>query len=508
MGIMATGNPSFISEASTGRIVLSKSLASSFGITGPSGNTKAEREAVLGADAAAFAAKAGASEAVIAEINKINNNEEQTDSEPQESKYSIDKFVTLLSGGSTDNIWSLNDDNSGKNLKAAFGTNSSVDAHNRLCQNASYDKQSQVTTNDKGGIEGVFGTSINNWGTNGTATNETSVQIARKGMSIEDLYNSASDFSSSLFLGAIGNAGNKWSDAPNSWTEAINNFGAFVEGVSAKVMSGIKTMGLNTAAKDMVTSIKQNMYNTWSGNKKWDSAFFKQVASEKGYAWNDQGFNHSEDALGAALMACKGVAGIVCAADEGDGYCFAVDAGKFVKDFINTVMKELTGGQCFDNNTVNQDNQWNTSESYTISTKYTVADKTDSSTPVSSDANVNRANYYMKMYDQLIGNGWVIDDSVNNASTLNEKLVNQQYYVNGGEALNSGMYEEDKSENEKKAERYYEDEMRKINNKEKKLEKELTKLQTEYSSLTTDYESVKSIITANIGKSFTYCQNG
>ena len=51
-------------------------------------------------------------------------------------------------------------------------------------------------------------------------------------------------------------------------------------------------------------------------------------------------------------------------------------------------------------------------------------------------------------------------------------------------------------------------EMAKLNMKEKQLDTKLQKLQTEYSALTTDLESVKSILNANIQKSFVYCQNG
>ena len=50
--------------------------------------------------------------------------------------------------------------------------------------------------------------------------------------------------------------------------------------------------------------------------------------------------------------------------------------------------------------------------------------------------------------------------------------------------------------------------MKKIQRKEKQLDTQLTKLQTEYSSLTNDFNSVKSILDANVQKSFTYCSNG
>ena len=58
------------------------------------------------------------------------------------------------------------------------------------------------------------------------------------------------------------------------------------------------------------------------------------------------------------------------------------------------------------------------------------------------------------------------------------------------------------------AKTWYDNETRKIKRKEDEMDTQLTKYQTEYSALTNDYNSVKSIIDANVQKSFTYCQNG
>ncbi len=122
--------------------------------------------------------------------------------------------------------------------------------------------------------------------------------------------------------------------------------------------------------------------------------------------------------------------------------------------------------------------------------------------------NKTKASYYTSIYEQL-KKGWVTDDSVSNSNTLNEKLKNGTYKINNAPISESNMYETvADSDYKEKATAYYETEKGKINRKEKQLDTELTKLQTEYSSLTQDYNSVKSILDANIQRSFAYCQNG
>ncbi|MBR1942457.1 hypothetical protein IJ843_01830, partial [bacterium] len=88
---------------------------------------------------------------------------------------------------------------------------------------------------------------------------------------------------------------------------------------------------------------------------------------------------------------------------------------------------------------------------------------------------------------------------------------NNTYYINTKPATsNSDIFEveTETKTSEDKAKAYWNTEMTKIKRKEDKMNKDLQKLQTEYTSLTTDYDSVKSIITANIGRSYQYCQNG
>ncbi len=123
--------------------------------------------------------------------------------------------------------------------------------------------------------------------------------------------------------------------------------------------------------------------------------------------------------------------------------------------------------------------------------------------------NESQASYYKSIYDKLNQYGWITDTLVTDSSKLTEALKNGTYTINGNSAKASGYFEEKTDSNATaKAEAYWKTEMKKIQRKEKQLDTQLTKLQTEYSSLTNDFNSVKSILDANVQKSFTYCSNG
>ena len=123
--------------------------------------------------------------------------------------------------------------------------------------------------------------------------------------------------------------------------------------------------------------------------------------------------------------------------------------------------------------------------------------------------NESQASYYKSIYDKLNQYGWITDTLVTDSSKLTEALKNGTYTINGASAKASGYFEEKTDSNATaKAEAYWNTEMKKIQRKEKQLDTQLTKLQTEYSSLTNDYNSVKSILDANVQRSFTYCSNG
>lgn len=150
-----------------------------------------------------------------------------------------------------------------------------------------------------------------------------------------------------------------------------------------------------------------------------------------------------------------------------------------------------------------------TEEMLTYLGKTKVVAGNDSNNVTNKTTAASKASYYQSIYDKLNAYGWVTDDLVTNSSKFTEALKNGTYTINGTTATNSGMFEEKTDTDARaKAEHYYDDEMRKINRKEKQLDQQMTKLQTEYSALTNDYNSVKSLLDANIQRSFTYCGNG
>ena len=130
-------------------------------------------------------------------------------------------------------------------------------------------------------------------------------------------------------------------------------------------------------------------------------------------------------------------------------------------------------------------------------------------TATGTATNESQASYYKSIYDKLNTSGWITDTLVTDSNKLTEALKNGTYTINGASAKASGYFEEKTDSNATaKADAYWKTEMKKIQRKEKQLDTQLTKLQTEYSSLTNDFNSVKSILDANVQKSFTYCSNG
>ncbi len=115
-----------------------------------------------------------------------------------------------------------------------------------------------------------------------------------------------------------------------------------------------------------------------------------------------------------------------------------------------------------------------------------------------------KVDYYTNLYNELKSRGWAFA-----SGDVDEKIQSGEYKVAGKDIHYTDLYEEVPDEETRaKAETYYNQEMKKIQRKEKMLDNELTKLNTEYSALTNDYNSVKGILDANIQKSFTYCQTG
>ena len=187
---------------------------------------------------------------------------------------------------------------------------------------------------------------------------------------------------------------------------------------------------------------------------------------------------------------------------KGDNYWqFCVNAGSYAKDLVDKVMSLIGNTE-----TTDSIGEIPTEATFTIKTTYlpSTEKKDDSGDLVVSDT--SKANYYAELYKKLAAGGWTVDADVTDMSKLQEKFKNGTYLINDKNVQNVDSISEVYTK--EKAEAYWKTEMQKIQRKEKILSTQLTKLQTEFSSLTNDFNSVKSILDANVQKSFTYCQNG
>ena len=363
--------------------------------------------------------------------------------------------------------------------------------------------------------------------------------IGKKTVSISDLYNNAGNMSSSIMLGSAMRASDK---ALPDLTGIKSNLNNLTNTIGAQLLTALSDLGFDAeAAKKAVTtsvgkynkSYASNIYwdegkgdgKVYDNSAKWAEARKSALAYAEKHGAYDSGWNdvfddanqkYNEGAVAIGAMAATGLHGIVATrcSEQGsnNSWQFTLNLGNLVQDIVNDLMNTMSGGAIYDEDTsqnkvINQEK--------TVDVKLTaVKSSGGSSAPAKTDAtNESIASYYTSIYNALKNKGWATDTLVTDKTKLTEALKNGSYtiYANGttSNAKNSGLFTEvSDSDAKSKAEHYYEDEMRKINRKEKQLDTELTKLQTEYSGLTNDYESVKSIITANVQKSFTYCQNG
>ena len=363
--------------------------------------------------------------------------------------------------------------------------------------------------------------------------------IGKKTVSISDLYSNAGNMSSSIMLGSAMRAS---ATALPDLTGIKSNLNNLTNTIGAQLLTALSDLGFDAeAAKKAVTtsvgkynkSYASNIYwdegkgdgKVYDNSAKWAEARKSALAYAEKHGAYDSGWNdvfddanqkYNEGAVAIGAMAATGLHGIVATrcSEQGsnNSWQFTLNLGNLVQDIVNDLMNTMSGGAIYDEDTsqnkvINQEK--------TVDVKLTaVKSSGGSSAPAKTDAtNESIASYYTSIYNALKNKGWATDTLVTDKTKLTEALKNGSYtiYANGttSNAKNSGLFTEvSDSDAKSKAEHYYEDEMRKINRKEKQLDTELTKLQTEYSGLTNDYESVKSIITANVQKSFTYCQNG
>ncbi len=299
----------------------------------------------------------------------------------------------------------------------------------------------------------------------------------------EQLLNSNNQAECCFLLESFGdsrsfNGGNQRDAAAMSRLKDLINY------MGSALKSGLKNYNVTSEQIDNAVNNTYNDYNTGVSEK-------QKMKKEASASMGDDGLENETMHKVRYAASTRGTT----------TYQFGVNGKELLKTLLSYLYNEIKG----DNQPKYQGSE-NPSYNLTLINKSKKADTTTSEETTAS--NKTKASYYASIYEQL-KNGWVIDDSVSNSSTLNEKLKNGTYQINNAPIGESDMYETvTDSDYKAKAEAYYDTEKSKISLKEKQLETELTKLQTEYSSLSQDYNSVKSILDANIQRSFQYCQNG
>lgn len=495
-----------------GRVVLTSDLASSLNLDATSG-TGADFKAKTGCSSrVAFVSKMmGISEDVATEL--VGTKQPQKNDNSSGTALSIRSFLSFCSASSTAMPSSIKTKYNYKKDTPQSGYSSlAFNDFMKVSNNGLHTVQA-----GNNAIVGQFGVSVNE-----TSNNNSSISMGTKQKSLADLYGSAGKISGSLFLGS-----SPAGDKPD-FSYVKDNFEAFTNMASSLLYNAFEAANLfdNDKIEKLIKQVNSNLVDKYenninglgTGSPTKDQSYdaMKKVGTEKGYEWDDCDSYYNENSIAMSMIAAKDLGCITATVSHKENggdrntWSFAVDAGQYVKELIDAVFSTLTGGK-------SQTTDYNSKKTtdiyseFNIVSSYLKTEETPDNDADKTDVNKNQANYYAKLFDNLSSSGWVINDDVTDKSKLNELLTNQTYFVNGTNINNtdSELYEEDTStDNTAKAEAYWKVEMQKISTKEKKLETELSKLQTEYSSLTSDIESVKSIITQNISKSFTYCQNG
>lgn len=136
-----------------------------------------------------------------------------------------------------------------------------------------------------------------------------------------------------------------------------------------------------------------------------------------------------------------------------------------------------------------------------------------------SSANLEQAQFYDTLFNQLCQRGWIEsgkdkngESLINNPEYIHEMMANGMYYITtldddgyyyqGNYSTNSYVKEVADEDAIALAEAKYQTEKQKLNSKEETIDMKMKNLDTEISSLTTEYDTVKSVITKNIEKSF------
>ena len=329
----------------------------------------------------------------------------------------------------------------------------------------------------------------------------------QSGVTISDLYNCAETKDGMIYLGSAYGKRKDGEETQNGPVEASEKAAVaalekLATGLGDQLVKKLVEMGLDqTKVTSVVASANKELLASY-GKVADSNDFWTKKATEpqdnNWVAWN-------EGAIGSCMNFAYGAHTIVAMyASKNDDWSFCVNAGNYAKDLVDKVMSSLGTAE-----STSSVGKVSTTVQYTIKTAYFPTSGTPANT--GSNDNEKKANYFAKIYEALCSGGWYVDSDANNMSKLQEKIKNGTYTINGQIASNSSNISEvssSKTYTKEEAERYFDTEMRKINRKEKQLDQQMTKLQTEYSALTNDYNSVKSLLDANIQRSFTYCGNG
>ena len=123
------------------------------------------------------------------------------------------------------------------------------------------------------------------------------------------------------------------------------------------------------------------------------------------------------------------------------------------------------------------------------------------------------AEFYSAMFNNIVQNGWVENDQIDDEEYLKNTLKNATYFISSLSSDNY-YYQDRYTDNGyvievqdddaiREAEIAYTQLKHKLNAKEEKLDLDMKKLDLEISSLTTEYDTVKNLINTNVEKTFT-----
>ncbi len=504
-----SGKTPYILTDTSNRVVLNSSMATRLGLSG-TGTGKEFQTKITSAES--FLQKVASSEVANAYRNSANGSAYQ-------ASVSINSLFSSMSSRNYVTPQSINPGSEEFNSLARSNNAINVFSESSDCIVAYYADDTDLNK-------------CGDW------KNGRYMNITKKGKTLQELYNSAGSLSGCVMLGSTPQANDSsYGDISGIKT----NLGNLVNSIGSQLTTGLAGLGLNaeavssavkTSTQSVSTQYLNNIYwdegkgsEAYNNSTKWKAAraSAQKCITDMGGTWgndwsqvfDDGAQKYDESAVAIGMMAASNLSGIVATRtfDEGNynTWQFTVNAGNLVKDIVEDLFTTLSKSS---GDSIYTEADYGGNKSVDCDKKVTL--KLTAPSGGSSDENTTKANYYLKIYEQLCSNGWTVDADADDMNKLQEKIKNYTYKINGNNYTNSDSVDEvsDSSSSssttytKEQAERYYEREKSKIQRKEKQLEQELTKLQTEYSSLTNDYNSVKSIIDANVQKSFQYCQTG